>query len=391
MAKKTVILGVTGGIAAYKACEVVSRLRKLNYDVRVVMSQNATEFVTPLTFETLSNYRVVTDMFDKERSYDVEHISYAKLADAFVVAPATANFIGKYAEGIADDMLTTTIMATKSPVIICPAMNTNMYMSPAVQANMKTLKDRGVHFVEPGTGLLACGDVGKGRLAEPCDIVDFIDRLLTPNPDMRGKTVLLTAGGTEEPIDGVRFITNRSSGKMGMAIAEAVLERGGKVILICGRVSVPVTAGAEVVNVQTTEEMYKAVMENLSRADIVIKAAAPSDYRVKNYSQSKIKAESFSLDLVKNVDIAKEVGKVKGDKKLVVFAAETEDLIKNAYKKIEAKNADLIVANDVTAEGAGFGVDTNIATIIKRGGGITSLEKMSKKELANVILDFLSE
>lgn len=391
MAKKTVILGVTGGIAAYKACEVVSRLRKLNYDVRVVMSQNATEFVTPLTFETLSNYRVVTDMFDKERSYDVEHISYAKLADAFVVAPATANFIGKYAEGIADDMLTTTIMATKSPVIICPAMNTNMYMSPAVQANMKTLKDRGVHFVEPGTGLLACGDVGKGRLAEPCDIVDFIDRLLTPNPDMRGKTVLLTAGGTEEPIDGVRFITNRSSGKMGMAIAEAALERGGKVILICGRVSVPVTAGAEVVNVQTTEEMYKAVMENLSRADIVIKAAAPSDYRVKNYSQSKIKAESFSLDLVKNVDIAKEVGKVKGDKKLVVFAAETEDLIKNAYKKIEAKNADLIVANDVTAEGAGFGVDTNIATIIKRGGGITSLEKMSKKELADVILDFLSE
>lgn len=387
MAVKTVIVGVTGGIAAYKSCELVSRLKKLGYNVRVIMSRNATEFVTPLTFETLSNNRVVTDMFDKDRPFEVEHISFAKEAAAFVIAPATANFIGKAAEGIADDMLTTTVMATLAPVIVCPAMNVNMYFSPAVQKNLATLKERGWHIVEPNEGMLACGDVGKGRMEEPEAIAGYVDGLLTPNPDYRGKTVLITAGATREPVDGVRFISNRSSGKMGMAIAEAVMDRGGKAVVIQGYTSVGAPKGAEVVKVSTTEEMYSAVMERYKEADIIIKAAAPADYKVKNYSASKIKAPSLSLELEKNPDIAAAVGKVKKGRRLVVFAAETEELLKNARKKLDAKNADMIVANDVTMEGAGFDADTNIATLIKADGAIISLEKMTKSELAHVILD----
>ncbi len=389
MANKTVILGVTGGIAAYKSCEIVSRLRKLGYSVRVIMTQAATEFVTPLTFETLSNYRVITDMFDKGRGYDVEHISYAKLADVFLVAPATANFIAKLASGVADDMLTSTILATTAPIVVCPAMNTKMYENAQTAANIDALKKRGVIFIEPDSGMLACGDVGKGRMSEPKDIVEFVDGLLTPKPDFRGKTVLITSGATQEPVDAVRFLTNRSSGKMGAALADAVIDRGGSVIFVAGKMSVPMPIGAEVITVNTTDEMYSAVINNLSRADIVIKAAAPSDYKVKNYSEQKIKANTLTLELEKNVDIAKEVGMRKGNKKLVVFAAETEDLIKNAYTKLESKNADIIVANDITLEGAGFGTDTNIATIIKRGGGITTLEKMTKRTLADVILDAL--
>jgi phosphopantothenoylcysteine decarboxylase/phosphopantothenate--cysteine ligase len=391
MAVKTVILGVTGGIAVYKACELVSRLRKMGYNVRVIMTKNAQEFVSPLTFETLSNYRVVVDMFDKDRPFEVEHIGYAKLADAFVIAPATANFIGKAAEGIADDMLTTTIMATAAPVIVCPAMNVMMYENPATQKNIQTLKQRGYLFVEPDTGLLACGDVGKGRLAEPGVIADFVDKLLTPRPDYRGKTVLVTAGATREPVDGVRFLSNRSSGKMGMAIAEAVIDRGGRAIVVQAFTSVEPPKGAEVVRVETTEEMYRAVMEKLPEADIIIKAAAPSDYKVKNFSPQKIKAETLTLELIKNVDIAREVGKVKGKKKLVVFAAETEELIANAVNKLRAKNADLIVANDVTAEGAGFDKDTNIVTLIRADGSVTPLEKMSKTALAHVLLDEVAE
>jgi len=388
---KTVILGVTGGIAVFKACELVSRLRKLGYAVRVIMTKNAREFVTPLTFETLSNYRVVTDMFDKDRPYEVEHISYAKLADVFVIAPATANFIGKAAEGIADDMLTTTVMATTAPVIVCPAMNVKMYESNAVQENIATLKSRGWLFIEPDEGLLACGDIGKGRLAEPAVIADYIDKLLTPKPDYRGKTVLVTAGATREPVDGVRYISNRSSGKMGMAIAAAVLERGGKAIVVQAFTSVEPPKGAEVVRVETTEEMYRAVMDRLPESDIVIKAAAPADYKIKNYSSHKIKTESLSLEFVKNVDIAREVGRVKGTKKLVVFAAETEELIANAGKKLRAKNADMIVANDVTAEGAGFDSDTNIVTLIRADGSITPLEKLTKTALAHVLLDEIAE
>ena len=389
--KKTVILGVSGGIAIYKSCEIVSRLVKLGYDVRVVMTRNATEFVTPLTFETLSNNKVVIETFDKEREFEVEHISYAKLASAFVIAPATANVIAKIAEGICDDMLTTTVSATKAPVYICPAMNTNMYLNPITQANIQKLKDLGYRFIEPTEGRLACGDVGKGKMEEPINIVSIVDKALTPNPDYRGKTILVTAGGTEEPIDGVRFIGNRSSGKMGMAIAEAVMERGGKAVVIKAKATAPTPSGAEVVSVKTTEEMRDAVMENLSKVDAVIMSAAPGDYRVKNYSEQKIKSQTLTLELVKNPDIAKEVGAIKGDKKLVVFAAETEDLLANAVKKLRDKNGDLMVANDVTMEGAGFDVDTNVATLITANGAMTCLEKMPKTELAHVILDTLLE
>lgn len=386
MAQKNVILGVSGGIAAYKSCELVSRLKKAGYGVHVIMTANACEFVTPLTFETMSQNRVVTDMFDKNRPFEVEHVSLAKLADVFVIAPATANVIGKIAEGIADDMLTTTFTACPAPKIICPAMNTKMYENAVVAENMKKLKDLGYIFVEPVEGRLACGDVGKGKMAEPIDIFNEIDKLLTPVPDLRGKTLLITAGATSEPIDGVRFITNRSSGKMGAALAENAIDRGGKVIMVVGNVTATLPKGAELVRVSTTAEMLKAVMERLPEADIIIKAAAPSDYRPEIYSPQKIKSDTLTLKLIKNPDIAREVGKVKGDKKLVVFAAETENLLENATKKLESKNADLVVANDVTAEGAGFNVDTNIATLISRGGAITALPLMSKAELASEIL-----
>ncbi len=391
MSKRTIVLGITGGIASYKSCEIVSRLKKLNYQVRVIMTKNATEFVTPLTLETLSEHRVVTDMFDKQRSFEVEHISYAKQADAFVVAPATANFIAKLAEGIADDMLSTTVMATKAPIIIAPAMNTNMYNSPACQKNMQILQQRGCIFIEPTEGLLACGDVGKGKMAEPIEIASIIDSILTPNPDYRGKRVLITAGATKEPIDGVRYITNHSSGKMGVALAERAIARGADVTMVVGNVSVKLPPEATVVNVTTTQDMLEAVMANLSQADIIIKSAAPADYRVANYSASKIKSETLTLELVKNPDIAKAVGSQKGDKKLVVFAAETDDLLANAHKKLQSKNADLIVANDVTQEGAGFNVDTNIATLITKQGSIIALDKMSKVELADIILDTILE
>ncbi len=389
--KKTIILGVSGGIAIYKSCEIVSRFVKLGYDVRVIMTKNATEFVTPLTFETLSNNKVVTTTFEKDREFEVEHISYAKLASAFIIAPATANVIAKLAEGICDDMLTTTVCATKAPVYICPAMNTNMYLNPVTQGNIQKLKDLGYIFIEPTEGRLACGDVGKGKMEEPINIVSIVDKALTPNPDYRDKTILVTAGATEEPIDGVRFITNRSSGKMGMAIAEAVIDRGGKVIVVKGKATATVPKGAEVIEALTTQAMRDAVIGKLPEVDAVIMAAAPSDYKVKNYSPSKIKSETLTLELVKNPDIAKEVGTLKGDKKLVVFAAETDDLLQNAIKKLHSKNGDLMVANDVTMEGAGFNVDTNIATLITSSGAMTCLEKMSKTELAHIILDTLLE
>jgi len=351
------------------------------------MTQNATEFVSPLTFETLSNNKVVVSTFEKNREFNVEHISYAKLADIFVVAPATANVISKIADGIADDMLTTTIMATKALKIICPAMNTAMYENPLFQQNLKKLKDLGYLIIEPESGPLACGDIGKGRLADPQDIVAEIDKRLTPNPDYRGKTILITAGATEEAIDSVRFITNHSSGKMGISIAKAALARGAKVILIHGRVSEMLPDLSSNIYVKSTEDMYKEVIKNLDKCDIVIKAAAPSDYKVKNFSKEKIKATNINIELEKNIDIAAEVGKRKDNKKLIIFAAETSDLLKHAKNKLNSKNADLVVANDVLAEGAGFNVDTNIVTLIKPNGDIISLEKMLKTKLADVLLD----
>ena len=383
-----VVVGVSGGIACYKACEIVSRLKKLNACVDVIMTKNATEFVQPLTFESLSSRPVTVDMFAPKEKFEVEHISLAKKADLCVIAPTTANVLAKLAEGIADDMLTTTVLAMKCPIVVAPAMNTNMYENPITQQNIKALKERGFIFVDPISGRLACGDTGVGKMAEPIDIVSKVVEVLIPKQDYKGKKVLITCGATREPIDGVRFITNKSSGKMGMEIAKAVFKRGGQVKLVKGLVSVNVPQYiTDVVDVETTNDMYNAVMDSYKDCDIIIKAAAPADYRLKETFDNKIKSEELTLSFVKNPDIAKELGKVKGDRKLVIFCAETENLIENAKKKIQSKNADLVVANDVTQQGAGFNVDTNIVTICKKDGSATSYDKMLKSEVANVILD----
>lgn len=383
---KNIVVGVTAGIAAYKVCYVVSALKKAGAEVFVVMTENATQFVRPLTFETLSGNRVIVDTFDRDFEWEVEHVSLAKKADLFLVAPCTADFAGKLANGIADDFLSTTAMAMKCPVVLAPAMNTNMITSAAYMENERVLKERGVLTVESVSGYLACGDVGKGRMAEPDEIVDFVKKILIPNPDYANKTVLVTAGGTSEPIDPVRFITNRSSGKMGIAIAQKALARGAKVILITGNISVPVPEGAERINVSTTAEMYDAVMANMKYADVIIKAAAPSDYSVKNYSDNKIKGESITLTLKKNPDIAAAAGKIKGDRKLVIFSAETNDCEKNAREKLLAKNADLAVLNDVTQAGAGFNSDTNIVTFITKDT-VEHIPKTEKTVIADMLLD----
>ena len=389
---KTVVLGVTGCIAAYKACEIVSALRKKDANVVVIMTPHATEFVQPLSFETLSGNRVVTDLFDRDFDFEVEHVSLAKKADVFVIAPATANTIGKIANGIADDMLTTTIMACKAPKIVCPAMNTNMYENENTVENIERLKKQGYKIIEPISGRLACGDVGKGKMAEPETIVKAIEDTLMPNQDYEGVKMLVTAGSTEEKIDGVRYITNHSSGKMGLAIATAAVARGAEVTLIAGRLSVSVPDIFEkVVRVKSTNDMLEAVMDNYEKCEYIVKAAAPADYRVKNFSVHKIKAQELKLELEKTPDIAKAVGEVKGDRKLIIFSAETDDLIENAKKKLVSKNADMVVANDVTKEGAGFNVDTNIATIITRDGKLFDYDIMPKNRLAEIILDRMLE
>lgn len=383
-----VLLGVSGGIACYKACEVVSRLKKLNAGVDVVMTKHATEFVAPLTFETLSNRPVVSDMFSREREWEVEHIALAKKADLCIIAPATANVISKLAEGIADDMLTTTYLALKCPVIIAPAMNTNMYENPVIKANLDKLRKSGVIVIDSAEGRLACGDVGKGKMAEPIDIVAKAVEVLCPKRDYAGKRVLVTAGATRENIDGVRFITNRSSGKMGIEIAKAAVKRGAEVVLVKGLVQVSVPSYiSKVVAVESTEQMYEAVMANYKDCDVIIKAAAPSDYRPKKKITDKLKGEEITLELVKNPDIAKAVGKEKGERKLVVFCAETRELMESAMKKLADKNADMVVANDVTMQGAGFDSDTNIVTIAKKDGFLKSYPVMPKSQVADVILD----
>lgn len=385
---KTVVLGVSGGIAAYKALEIVSSLKKLGANVEVIMTKNAQEFVMPLSFETLSENRAILDTFDKEFEYKVGHVSLAKKADIFVVAPATANVIGKFAGGIADDMLSTSYMASKAAKLICPAMNTNMYESQEVQNNIKKLSENGVIFIDAVEGRLACGDIGKGKMAEPSEIVKKIVEILSPKQDFNDKKVLVTAGATSEPIDGVRFITNRSSGKMGVAIANAAAERGAEVTLIAGNMTASIPKGVKtVVKVKTTGEMYDAVMSRLGENDVVIKAAAPADYRLKKQFDNKLKGENITLEFEKNPDIAKAVGLNKNDKVLVVFSAETENLIANATGKLKSKNADIVVANDVTKEGAGFDVDTNICTIIDKNGNVTECPLMAKTEIADVILD----
>lgn len=387
---KNVLVAVTGGIACYKACGLVSALKKAGACVNVVMTAHAAEFVAPLTFETLSANPVACDMFAPKEHWEVEHVSLAKKADLVIIAPATANVLDKLAAGIADDMLTTTLLATKAKVLACPAMNTAMYENEAVQSAIKTLKARGYEFLEPESGLLACGDVGKGRMCEPEEIYAKALDMLMPKRDYAGKTVLVTAGATREDIDGVRFISNYSSGKMGIEIAKAVKNRGGRVILVAGFVTAKIPAYIdETVSVKSTCDMYDAVMSKVGECDFVIKAAAPADYRVEKVADDKIKDSEVTLKLTKNPDIAKAVGKVKGDKKLVVFCAEKRELIERAEGKLKSKNADMVVANDVTKEGAGFDVDTNIATLITKDGKVRDCELMTKAALADVILDEL--
>ena len=387
---KTVVIGVSGGIAVYKTLDVISRVRKLGVNVKVIMTKSATEFVTPLSFQSLSQNYVVCDMFEEPKTWDVEHISLAKSADVFLIAPATANVIGKIANGIADDMLTTTVMATKGKVLIAPAMNTNMYENPIVQRNITTLKDLGYSFVEPESGRLACGDTGKGKLASPETIVEEVVKLLSVEEDLKGKSIIVTAGPTVESIDPMRYITNRSTGKMGYSIAKQAIERGADVTLITGPTNlIPPQNLKKLVKVESAEDMYNAVVENLDENQVIIKSAAVADYKPKTYSDKKIKKsdDDLVISLDRNKDIAYEIGKIKKDKILVGFAAETNDLIENAKGKIKKKNLDFIVANDLTKEGAGFGVDTNIVKIIDKNGDITEYPKMQKEEVANVILD----
>lgn len=384
---KTILVGVTGGIAVYKICTLVSSLKKQGADVRISMTKNATEFVSPLTFETLSGNRVIVDMFDREFKWEVEHISLAKKSDICVIAPCTADFAAKLAGGIADDFLSTTVMACTCPLLLAPAMNTNMLHSAAYRANEKLLAGRGVNFIDSACGMLACGDSGDGRMAEPTDIEARIIELLYPRRDYDNKTVLVTVGGTIEPLDPVRFIGNHSSGKMGFALALAAADRGASVIVIKGRTSTDVKDERfEVIDVATTKDMYNAVMDNMMRADVIIKAAAPCDYRPEKASKQKIKSGSLTLELKKTEDIAAAAGAKKGSRKLVIFAAETENAISNAKAKLEKKNADMVVVNDVTKDGAGFGTDTNIADIITKKSS-ESLPKMAKRELADIILD----
>ena len=387
---KTVVIGVSGGIAVYKTLDVISRLRKLGINVNVIMTKSATEFVTPLSFQSLSQNYVVCDMFEDPKTWDVEHISLAKRADVFLIAPATANVIGKMANGIADDMLTTTVMATKAKVLIAPAMNTNMFENPIVQKNITTLKELGYNFVEPESGRLACGDTGKGKLASPETIVEEVVKLLSKEQDLKGKSIVVTAGPTVESIDPMRYITNRSTGKMGYSIAKEAIERGADVTLITGPTNLtPPQNLKKLIKIESANEMYEAVLENLSENDVVIKSAAVADYKPKHYSNKKIKKseDDLFIELDRNRDIAQDIGKIKEDKILVGFAAETNNLIENASVKIKKKNLDFIVANDLTKEGAGFGVDTNIVKIIDKEGNITEYPKMKKEEVANVILD----
>jgi phosphopantothenoylcysteine decarboxylase/phosphopantothenate--cysteine ligase len=388
---KTVVLGITGGIAAYKSADLVSRLVKAGVEVYCIMTEHAQHFITAQTLESLSQHPVVTDMFRRDAPWEVEHIALAKRADVFVVAPATANVLAKMAHGIADDMLTTTVMATRAPIVLAPAMNTFMWTHPATQANMEILQKRGCTAVGPASGRLACGDVGAGKMAEPQAIVDAVMALLYPKRDYGGQTVLVSAGPTREALDPVRFITNKSSGKMGYALAAAAAGRGARVILVSGPTSLAAPPGVERVDVETTAQMMEAVLAAFDQCDAAIMAAAPADYRPQSVAAHKIKKAGggpMTLSLVENEDIAAELGRRKRPgQRLVTFAAETQNLLENALTKMKKKNSDLMVANDVTQPGAGFDVDTNVITLITADGQQTSLPRMTKTEAAQRILD----
>lgn len=386
---KRVVLGVTGGIAAYKAAEFVRLLVKEEVDVHVVMTENAQEFITPLTFQTLSGNLVVTDPFALLEDAEIGHIALADLAELVVILPATANIIGKIANGIADDFLSTMVMATRAPVLLVPSMNVNMWENKALQKNIQNLIGIGYYLMDPGEGELACHWYGKGRLPELNEVVEKMEDLLSPK-DLKGEQILITGGPTQEPIDPVRFITNRSSGKMGVALAKMARRRGAEVILITGPGSLrPPRRDIQWVPVRSAEEMREAVFTHLEGSSVVIKSAAVSDYRPKAASEKKIKKEGseYILALERTKDILEELGRKKGKRILVGFAAETEDLMANAKKKLLEKNLDLIVANDVSRPGAGFGVDTNQVKILYPSGQVKDLPLMTKEEVAQFILD----
>ena len=388
--KPVLVLGVTGGIACYKAVELVRLLVKDGFVVQVIMTRGAMEFVTPLTFQTLSGMPVASETFNLTQESEIGHINLADKADLFVIAPATANVIGKIAAGIADDLLTTVLMATQAPVLIAPAMNIHMYENPILQENVRKLRRLGYHFIEPAEGYLACGYEGKGRLPEAEKILEEIRRLLKKK-DLVGEKLVITAGPNREPLDPIRYLSNRSSGKMGYALARAAIRRGAEVALISGPTGLEPPSGARLISVMTAAEMHRAVLEEFAGCTAVIMAAAVSDYRPVELASKKIKRGKgpIELRLEPNPDILKEISAKKNGKVLVGFAAETEELIANAERKLRDKNLDMIVANNVSEAGAGFDVDTNLATILDRAGAVRSLPLMSKDDLAEQILDHL--
>ena len=389
---KHIVVGVTAGIAAYKAVDLVSRLYKAGAEVKVVMTRNATKFVSPLVFGEISKHKVAVEMFENVQNWNVEHIAYATWADAYVIAPATANMIAKMSHGIADDMLSTQLLATTAPVFVCPAMNSNMYTHPTVQENLTILRGRGVHVLEPDSGLLACGVEGKGRLPDPQKIMDWVDFHLGKTELLQGKTVIVSAGGTQEAIDPVRYITNRSSGKMGYAVALKAAQAGAKTILVSAPTDLAVPIGVERIIVCSATEMKEAIDSHYDSADAVIMAAAVADYRVAEVADNKIKKqETMTLELVKNPDILASLGERKQQQKLIGFAAETQDVITYGKEKVRKKNLDMLVANDVSKLNAGFDVDTNEVTFIYPGDQIVSLPNMSKLDVAERIIQALAD
>lgn len=386
--QKTIVLGVTGGIAAFKAAQLASDLIKKDYDVEVILTKNATQFITPLTFEALIDHNVVVDTFEKVQNRSIHHISIAKKADLFILVPASANVIAKVAHGIADDMLTTTFLACNKQKVICPAMNTQMYENPITQENLQRCRDLGYAILEPAIGHLACGDTGKGKLCDLQDILDYVDRFFHRSDLLKGKRVLITAGPTQEALDPVRYLTNHSSGKMGYSLAQAALDMGAEVTLISGPVQLTAPKGVRFYPVTTAKEMFDAVCAHCDTADFIIKAAAVGDYRPLYVSEQKIKkdGERLHVEFVKNPDILAYLGEHKRPHQIICgFAMETQNLLENAQAKLENKHCDMIVANDLHTEGAGFQSDTNIATILDRSSR-TPCPKMSKYALGVTIL-----
>ncbi|HWR55775.1 MAG TPA: bifunctional phosphopantothenoylcysteine decarboxylase/phosphopantothenate--cysteine ligase CoaBC [Negativicutes bacterium] len=390
---KTIVAGVTGGIAAYKAADLASRLRKQGADLHVIMTRSATEFIQPLTFREITGNPVIVSMWDEPKRWSVQHIGLARKADLFVIVPATANVLGKISHGIADDMLTTTVMATTAPVLFVPAMNSAMYLNPIVQDNIKRLKAYGYLFMEPVAGPLACGESGIGRLPEPADIAEYIGQCLAEDQTLAGKKILITAAGTQEPIDPVRYIGNRASGKMGYALAEAAKNKGASVVLVSGPTHLAPPAGVELIAVNTAGEMRDAVMSRFPELDVVIKTAAVADYRPKVTTEQKIKkaAGELVLTLEKTPDILRELGQQKQHQILVGFAAETENLLEHGRDKLYRKNLDMLVVNDVTAAGAGFATDTNIVNIMFPDGTVEEWPIMTKKRVAEKLLGKIIE